>query len=222
MNQALANAIEWARKAAALLDWQGDTYQVIATQFLREKGDAYWENPGPNWNFGNVRAPGGNFYSYQNGFWGVASYATVMTNGLYADVMNAGQAGDVAACLIALEDSPWCDPPYGKSLTRDYESWFGALPAISQASVDASGPAEDAASAVPTTLAELRDHPIGYYGPEWEAYQRDADIVAKAAKEYHYGYFEQSHNPIGVLYPPKEMMPAQHAAARLWRKGFRR
>ena len=113
-----------ARLAAEVLGFGPSVVSVIQMQFLREKGDAYWEAYPhvADFNFSNtfvtaeqLASPGA----------GIAAYVwtLLISNPTdYGPFVAAGRADNAQAAAETLADSPWASPPYGGSFVAEWKS----------------------------------------------------------------------------------------------------
>ena len=123
------NAFEPARIAAEVLGFTGNALTVIQMQFLREKGDAYWESyPAVSeFNFSNTKITAERLGSPGAGIAAYAYTLLVSNPAAFGPFVAAGRAGNALAAAEALSDSPWADPPYGPSFVSEWES-MSAVP----------------------------------------------------------------------------------------------
>lgn len=107
-----------AKLACSLLRGKPDNWTAIAAQFALEKGWAWWADPQPPYDVGNVMTTQGaghpvGFPTLEAGVQGYADFLTIFDRtGLYTKVVWAVRRGTPLACLSALSLSPYCAPPY--------------------------------------------------------------------------------------------------------------
>ena len=129
--QAVKNAQNVARVFMSLLGVTDVGCQnVVATQFIQEKGWGYWHDyPNvPEFNFGNVGTIDGKALpQIASESAGIAVYAFALLVGNpepYAGYIAGLRSGDAQKALDYLAYSPWASPPYGQELITLYDEIF--------------------------------------------------------------------------------------------------
>ena len=118
------NAFEPARIASEVLGFPASVISVVQMQFLREKGDAYWDAyPNvPEFNFSNTHVVSERLASPGAGIAAYVWTLLISNTNDYTAFVGSGRAGNAKAAAEALADSLWADPPYGPSFVSDWES----------------------------------------------------------------------------------------------------
>ena len=129
--QAVKNAQNVAGVFMSLMGIKDISCQnVIATQFIQEKGWGYWDDY-PNvseFNFGNVgQIDGQQLPQIASESAGIAVYAFVLLVGNpapYSGYIAGLRTEDAQKALDSLASSPWANPPYGQTLINLYDEIF--------------------------------------------------------------------------------------------------
>lgn len=117
------NAFEPARIASEVLGFPASVISVVQMQFLREKGDAYWDAyPNvPEFNFSNTHVVSERLASPGAGIAAYVWTLLISNPNDYTAFVGSGRAGNAKAAAEALADSLWADPPYGPDFVINWQ-----------------------------------------------------------------------------------------------------
>ena len=128
--QAIEKARPVAERVCATLGWPVSQAPVLIAQFILEKGWQYWsEYPklaeASDYNFGNAGDPMGQpLPLIASETAGIVLYGFVLcisNPSAYRAYFDAMLKGTNLEAVNALASSPWCSPPYGKTLVEVFD-----------------------------------------------------------------------------------------------------